>query len=328
MRVIILSLALLMMCGTNGTGGRAANGPRPQSTPAASPQDAAPWETYTYHGEEFSVALPEMPTVHPTTRLLRDTNRNYEEGRIIGAYGDGIVYLIHVYDRPRVNETVDYFASYYKTNDLGAAYQMFAVGELKLAGFKGKKYEIKLAKAETDAPIMPIYIYQAKKHTYLLEVYGAAESQPAARQFLTSFKLMNSPAGRKIEDDDAGPTPAPAAPALAPTPTAVAAASGTEPTAKPAFTIKEVVRRAVIVSKPEPSFTEIARMNNLTGEVLLRMVLGSNGHVQNIVPIKRLGDGLTEQAVRAARHIKFVPAQKDGRFVSQYVTVVYNFNIY
>src|ERR671939_458012 len=35
-----------------------------------------------------------------------------------------------------------------------------------------------------------------------------------------------------------------------------------------------------------------------------------------------------EAAVAAARSIKFIPAQKDGRAVSQYVTIEYNFNIY
>ncbi|PYS92129.1 MAG: hypothetical protein DMF64_10095 [Acidobacteria bacterium] len=94
------------------------------------------------------------------------------------------------------------------------------------------------------------------------------------------------------------------------------------------FTVKEVTKRAVIVSKPEPTFTEEARKDNVTGEVVLRMVLGSNGAVSNIVPLKRLPDGLTERAIAAARQIQFTPAEKDGHKVSQYVTVSYNFNIY
>ncbi|HEX8069714.1 MAG TPA: energy transducer TonB [Pyrinomonadaceae bacterium] len=94
------------------------------------------------------------------------------------------------------------------------------------------------------------------------------------------------------------------------------------------FTTKEVTKKAVITAKPEPQFTEEARKNNVTGEVVLRMVLGSNGTVSNIVPVKRLPDGLTEKAIEAARRIQFIPAEKDGRRVSQYVSVVYNFNIY
>jgi hypothetical protein len=58
------------------------------------------------------------------------------------------------------------------------------------------------------------------------------------------------------------------------------------------------------------------------------MVLTSNGSVTGIVPLKRLPDGLTEKAIAAARMSQFTPAEKDGRKVSQYVTVAYNFNIY
>jgi outer membrane biosynthesis protein TonB len=37
---------------------------------------------------------------------------------------------------------------------------------------------------------------------------------------------------------------------------------------------------------------------------------------------------LTEKAIAAARRIQFSPAMKDGRAVSQYIRVEYNFNIY
>lgn len=94
------------------------------------------------------------------------------------------------------------------------------------------------------------------------------------------------------------------------------------------MTAKEVTRKAVIISKPEPGFTETARKNNITGTVRLRMVLSANGQVSNISVVKGLPDGLTEKAIAAARQIRFQPATKDGRPVSQYVTVEYNFNIY
>ncbi|HEX8070559.1 MAG TPA: energy transducer TonB [Pyrinomonadaceae bacterium] len=103
---------------------------------------------------------------------------------------------------------------------------------------------------------------------------------------------------------------------------------GTRNYANAVFTTRDVTKKAVITAKPEPTFTEEARKNGVTGEVVLRMVLASNGAVTNIVPVKRLPDGLTERAIEAARRIRFVPAEKDGHQVSQYVSVVYNFNIY
>lgn len=92
--------------------------------------------------------------------------------------------------------------------------------------------------------------------------------------------------------------------------------------------MSEVTRRAQILERPEPLYTEEARRNQITGTVTLRFVLGADGTVSNIVALSRLPDGLTERAVEAARRIKFSPAEKDGRRVSQYATINYNFNIY
>jgi TonB family protein len=94
------------------------------------------------------------------------------------------------------------------------------------------------------------------------------------------------------------------------------------------FGMRDVTQRALITSKPEPSFTEDARKNNVTGLVRLRAVLSASGAVTGITVIKGLPDGLTEKAIEAAKQIKFRPAQKDGHVVSQYVTLEYNFNIY
>ena len=94
------------------------------------------------------------------------------------------------------------------------------------------------------------------------------------------------------------------------------------------FTAKEVDRKAVITAKPEPTYTEEARKNNTTGTVQLRVLLASNGSVSSISPVSRLPFGLTEQAISAARRIRFSPAQKGGRNVSQWIQIQYDFNLY
>ncbi|HEX8723409.1 MAG TPA: energy transducer TonB [Pyrinomonadaceae bacterium] len=94
------------------------------------------------------------------------------------------------------------------------------------------------------------------------------------------------------------------------------------------FKTNEVSQRALITFKPEPNFTEEARRNNVSGTVRLRAVLAASGEVTNLSVVKGLPDGLTEKAIAAARQIKFRPAVKDGRPVSQYVVLEYTFNIY
>jgi TonB family protein len=94
------------------------------------------------------------------------------------------------------------------------------------------------------------------------------------------------------------------------------------------YPASDVATRAVIKDRPDPLYTPKARENGTTGTVRLRMLLAADGTVKYIFAVHRLPDGLTEAAINAARKIKFTPAVKDGRPVSQYVTIDYNFNIY
>ena len=94
------------------------------------------------------------------------------------------------------------------------------------------------------------------------------------------------------------------------------------------FSPKEVSSKAHVLSKPEPQYTEDARKNQVTGTVVLRAVFTSGGQVSNIRAVSGLPYGLTERAIAAARQIKFTPATKDGRPVSMYIQLEYNFNLY
>ena len=94
------------------------------------------------------------------------------------------------------------------------------------------------------------------------------------------------------------------------------------------FSGREVSSKAKVLSKPEPTYTEAARKNQITGTVVLRAVFSSGGSVTNIHAVSGLPDGLTERAIAAAKSIKFVPATKDGRPVSMWMELQYNFNLY
>ncbi|MDT7604971.1 MAG: hypothetical protein QOF61_2968 [Acidobacteriota bacterium] len=95
------------------------------------------------------------------------------------------------------------------------------------------------------------------------------------------------------------------------------------------FTTREVTQRAVIKSRPEPDYPREARRKQVHGSVLLKLILRADGRVDvKIEVLKSLPYGVTEEAVKAAQRIEFEPAQKDGRKVSQYALVEYNFNVY
>jgi TonB family protein len=94
------------------------------------------------------------------------------------------------------------------------------------------------------------------------------------------------------------------------------------------FKPSEVSSKARILSRPEPQYTEEARKNQVSGTVVLRAVFSASGQVTNIRTVSGLPNGLTERAMAAARQIRFAPATKDGRPVSQYIQIEYNFNLY
>ncbi len=94
------------------------------------------------------------------------------------------------------------------------------------------------------------------------------------------------------------------------------------------YTGKDVTTKARLISKPEPQYTEDARKNQITGTVVLKVVFASNGSVTNIRTVSGLPFGLTEKAIAAARQIRFTPATKDGRPVSMWMQLEYNFNLY
>jgi TonB family protein len=94
------------------------------------------------------------------------------------------------------------------------------------------------------------------------------------------------------------------------------------------FSAKEVQQKAVLLTKPEPVYTEEAKKNQTEGSVRLRVLLAVDGTVTSITPVIRLPDGLTEMAIAAARKIRFRPARKDGREVSQWIQIEYYFSLF
>lgn len=81
-----------------------------------------------------------------------------------------------------------------------------------------------------------------------------------------------------------------------------------------------------ILSKPRATYTDAARSNDVEGSVRVKMTLLASGEVGSITPINTLPFGLTEQAIAAARKLKFTPKMINGVPVSVIVTVDYAFS--
>jgi hypothetical protein len=88
-----------------------------------------------------------------------------------------------------------------------------------------------------------------------------------------------------------------------------------------------------ILSRPQPKLPqEISRVPGMT--IVLRAVFTSDARVTNVHFVKVTPEEaprdtvklFKKRAIEAAKQIKFTPATKDGRPVSMYVQLEYNFN--
>jgi TonB family protein len=85
--------------------------------------------------------------------------------------------------------------------------------------------------------------------------------------------------------------------------------------------------KPVPLKRQMPRYTELARAHGVQGSVLMRVLVGEDGNVKLVRVIRGLPDGLTEEAISAARQTTFKPAMKDGKPVPFWVGLEMNFNI-
>ena len=74
-------------------------------------------------------------------------------------------------------------------------------------------------------------------------------------------------------------------------------------------------------------YSDAARRANLKGEVVLEIVIRSNGTVGEVRVLKGLGLGLNEKAIEAVRQWRFAPATMKGTPVDVIVEVAVEFKL-
>ena len=78
---------------------------------------------------------------------------------------------------------------------------------------------------------------------------------------------------------------------------------------------------------PQPLVVPDLHFAKSQANALERVLVGADGDVKQVKVVRGLPDGLTEQAIEAARQAKFKPAMKDGKPVPYWVVIQMEFNI-
>jgi len=86
--------------------------------------------------------------------------------------------------------------------------------------------------------------------------------------------------------------------------------------------------RPTILYREKAQYTKEGKDNKIEGTVVLGAVFGVDGLISDIRVIRGLPHGLTENAIIAAKKIRFEPAMKDGRPVSVRGNLEFSFNLY
>jgi len=82
-----------------------------------------------------------------------------------------------------------------------------------------------------------------------------------------------------------------------------------------------------LLREVKAQYTEDARARGVTGDVVLEIVIRSDGSVGDVKVLRGLGSGLDERAVTAVRNWKFSPARRLGTPVDVIVEVEVEFSL-
>lgn len=303
---LILKICLLLAL--PGAAGASVAAP-PAASRQAGPQ--AEWLRVNPGGEEFSILTPVAPTL---IRLgggfqFSPGGEQVLEHRNYGGHAGDLIFFIQSYKAARPQKLA-------KHVDGGEYPRRVFESDVQLSGFKAKQYRL-------DSPHFygKRFFVATKEHAYLITVASRDETSADVARFISSLilgeKITAQATGRVVDVRD--------------TPEYQSAVRGEANPSDPAgqaFSPKDVSRKAVIVARPEPSYTDAARARGVTGTVALRGIFGADGQLRSVKVHKGLEGGLNEKAIEAALCIRFYPAEKDGRPVSQYIQIEYNFHIY
>lgn len=286
--VFVVAVAVLTCCASLPAAGRASF----RQSPTA-------WFTFVPADEEFTVEVPAGPTFRAYP-MSRSVNYKPDQEPLLAhweysGYGSGLIYIIQSFKAARPQKLTT-------TLHLIERSDVFE-RELSFDGIVARQYRrIQTVRQETYT--RRNIRFTASNHLYVITLASLEENNSAADRFLSSLRL------RKPGDSV---TPMESAP---------------ETSSDPPLAPADVTRRAVVVWKSEPLYTDDARTHQVTGTVVLEAVFGANGYMKNITVTKGLEHGLTQSAIDAARNIRFFPAEKDGKPVSQRTMLEYSFNLF
>ncbi len=285
------------------------------STFAQLEQNSAPvkWELYRVSAKNVSLLLPKMPV------LISSSNNCLQlEIDKYAVYANDVIHGLNIYSKSNkkipdycsIKRQFDEDSFRYRVNEIknelyASDSKKILINELELEFIKGKLFNY--------------WLVNDFKNNQWVELWTANsdENTKEVKEFINSLKFAGQPEGIEINkgsDSTLGDL------TIKAEETKLPEKSVNEPESK--------LTKILFIIKPQPIYTDLARKNEVSGTVLLRVTFLANGAIGSISPVSSLGNGLTEQAIIAAKKIVFIPAKRNGSNISMTMSVQYVFTIY
>ena len=309
--------------------------------------DMFKWDTFGNGDDQFHARFPKLPAVFLTYRDLNETSGS-RTARIYSSYEEGMACMVIVFDNGKQPPALDQFIGEIKSRFF-SSWDMSYSNDLTVNTDNGKYFTLKKRAATGGASF-----FVKQKRSFMFAAVGVAKADKDVKRFLESITMWASaldkakwpsrdevavaglsatgpdadntkpkkepikpedeliPGIRKIRINASDATPAPPDPS---------------PNDGDVFESDAVTTKALVVLRPDAAYTEEARNNGIDGVVQMTAVFGRDGNVTHITVIQGLPYGLTESAMAALRHLVFIPATKDDHYVSQRITIDYEFSL-
>jgi TonB family protein len=296
-------------------------------------QEMPDWTRLESDSKDFSISVPSGYQVvsdsegYESSKMIsrypfKARTIKFDEIKRVMAYMDGASFLVESY---RVNKLEDALGEFYmrlKPSDLK---------DLSLNSFQGRS-----STQTGNVSYVVDVVVGSKDHLY--RVFGVARSEKneVLRYFLASIKLdgaqlftADSPLDGKIKEQPVSFKSLKESPFTFENSEIREEFKGVE-RRMPVITVTRVEDpdKLLIAYKINPRYTPEARRHGVTGRISLRVTFGAGGQVEKVVAVSGLPDGLTEEAVKAARLMRFLPEIKDNKPVTVEKVIQYGFAIY
>jgi hypothetical protein len=296
---------------------------------SAQTENRMDWKTFSPSNEEFSIEFSELPV------LAGFPARDEENTRLYKSFSNE-TYVFITSDK-------NIKTSHYKSISLLAEANNTKGDEKVVDNFNGRKFRF----TDSEGFHQEILAVEGKKRFYIFHTVSQKIDNPAVERFFASIKLNNTFPEKSLTRETKTEAANNANPSQVQNNQnqaisgGISAGSGTgsgdgngsgrsggSSTDIAAAIPKNQTSPLNVLSKPKPAYTDLARIYQISGSVMLRVIFRASGEIGSIAATAKLPFGLTNNAISAAKNIRFAPAMRDGIPFNIAKQVQYTFILY